>query len=153
MSGLLSGSSRQSSDVLVDLASANGATEAELLRLHPGQTAELSPTAAPAIALAASVTQVEPVVSDGRFALWLKAHVRHERVFPGGTCRVRVTLEEKHDALSVPADAVRREGGQAYLDVWKDGALSPRRVEVGATSEGRAEILDGVEAGETVKRG
>ena len=125
--------------------------EARLLEVREEQEATLIPTAAGDVSLPARVTHVERPCSDGSFTVWLDARTRHERLFPGSTCRVRMIVAEKADALTVPASAVRREGGEAFVDVWSDGETIARRVEVGATSGGRTEILAGLEAGERVQ--
>jgi len=74
------------------------------------------------------------------------------RLKPGmfATMYLDVTLGE---ALLIPATAVIATGERNVVFVrTPDGMLTPRPVVVGARSEGRVEILEGLDAGETVVR-
>ena len=67
--------------------------EASLLEVRIGQSATWSATASPNAWLPAEVTEIDPVVRGGRFTVWLTARVRHERLLPGSTCRVRFAID------------------------------------------------------------
>ncbi len=121
-----------------------------LFAISEDQKATLVPTAAPDVTLPAVVTRVVGYSEDGQFGVWLRARTRHERLFPGSTCRIRMTVRSNLDALTVPASAIHRRHGTTMLLVWKDGDVIRRTVEIGLTSGDRTEILAGVEAGEKV---
>ena len=122
--------------------------EAMLYQMRAGQEATLVPTSTEGVSLRAEVTRIAPYSIDGRFEIWLEARTRHRRLYPGSTCRVRIQVSSNSDALTVPANAIRRRGAQAVVDVWKDGTAVSRPVSVGLTCGGRTEILDGLLAGE-----
>ncbi len=64
---------------------------------------------------------------------------------------MRVTLVlAARESVVAPEEAVVSEGGDNFVYVIADDRAQRRRVTVGARSAGRAEITDGVEAGEMV---
>lgn len=118
--------------------------------IRPEHPAMLVPTSLPNVALRAHVEQVGLVPVDGRIGITLRADVRHERLFPGSHCRVRLTLRDEPHAITVPSNAIERVGGMATLRV-REGTLTVRRtVRVGLTHAGRTEVLQGLEAGDVV---
>lgn len=69
---------------------------------------------------------------------------------PGFLARVTFALGARTDTHLVPASAVVGDAGTPAVFVVENGAASRRRVETGLTSQGRVEILSGVEPGEIV---
>lgn len=69
---------------------------------------------------------------------------------PSMRCRGEIILGDVEDALSVPIQAVFREGQIAFVYVPKDGGFAPRPVSLGRSSEMEVEILDGLAEGDTV---
>lgn len=121
-----------------------------LFAISEDQGATLIPIAVPDVTLPAVVTRVVGYSEDGQFGVWLRARTRHERLFPGSRCRVKITVRNNLEALTVPKSAIHRHDGATILRVWKDGVATRRTVEIGLTSGDRTEILAGVEAGEKV---
>jgi multidrug resistance efflux pump len=64
--------------------------ENRLFEISVGQEATLVPTAVPLVSLPATVIRIVPYSSDGQHEVWLCARTRHERLFPGSTCRVKI---------------------------------------------------------------
>lgn len=70
---------------------------------------------------------------------------------PGMFVEVALPGESLRDVLSVPSAAVQEIDGQAVVFVHKGGDEFQRRdVSVGATSDGRVQILAGLQSGESV---
>lgn len=70
---------------------------------------------------------------------------------PGMFVEVALPGESLHDVLSVPSAALQEIDGQALVFVHKGGDEFQRRdVSVGATSDGRVQILAGLQPGESV---
>src|SRR5437867_3805301 len=71
---------------------------------------------------------------------------------PAGTpVQVEILAEEHSDVLLVPSGAIVREGSDSFLfTVDAEGRAHRRKVNVGITSGGQAEILSEVSAGERV---
>lgn len=69
---------------------------------------------------------------------------------PGMFARVSLILQKKENVVTVPEEAVVQKGDQSFVYVVKDGKAVERPVTVGLLAEGRAEIVEGVAAGEPV---
>lgn len=59
-------------------------------------------------------------------------------------------LLDRREALTVPTTAILSDGSENHVQVVKDGVIETRPVTPGLIWDGRREILDGLEAGETV---
>jgi multidrug efflux system membrane fusion protein len=73
------------------------------------------------------------------------------QLWPGAFVNAHLRLDLRHEALSVPTQAVQR--GRDGLFVWlvqPDKTVAPRPVKVGQTLAGRSLIEDGLEQGQTV---
>jgi Cu(I)/Ag(I) efflux system membrane fusion protein len=126
--------------------------EAELSLVAPGQPAEVALPYAPGRRFEATVAWVYPQLEADRRT----ARVRLELENPDLVLRPDMYADVfLHRALgprlTVPEGAVLRAGDRSFvfLDLG-DGRLRPQRVETGLASEGRVEILAGLEEGERV---
>lgn len=69
---------------------------------------------------------------------------------PGFLARVTLPLRTAEGAVTVPASAVVGENGTEAVFVVHDGVASRRPITTGLVSEGRVQIVAGVEAGDEV---
>lgn len=127
--------------------------EEKLLEIREMQRAVARPGLVPDLELPAVVSEVVPAGEKGRYRVLLDVQETDARLLPGSSVKVRVAFYEKDDAVTVPVGAVERQGGESrvYVKTDEDGAFQPRAVKLGAKSDGRYEILEGLEAGETVR--
>jgi HlyD family secretion protein len=73
------------------------------------------------------------------------------RLMPEMTANVTIILDQRDDALQVPAEAVWRNKGQRLVEVQlADGKTEERPVEIGITDGVMQEITSGLKAGEQV---
>ncbi len=124
--------------------------EADVLQVAEGQAVEVLPTVDPRKPIPARVARVAGASADGQYAVGIDLSAPDERLMPGFTCKAKVTVARRDDAVTVPAGSVRVDGERKLVDVVADGRTTAREVEVGATSGGRTEIKKGLEAGERV---
>ena len=73
-----------------------------------------------------------------------------ERLRPGLTARVEVTVYEGRDVVLVPRVAIRREGERSMVRVAGRGGVEWREVAVGRLGRAEAEIVEGLAEGEVV---
>ena len=73
-----------------------------------------------------------------------------EGLRPGMSCAIEILIEELQDAVHVPVQCVFRSGRQTYCYVRGGGDPQRRPVRVGRYNELWVQILEGLEAGETV---
>ncbi|HEX6939190.1 MAG TPA: efflux RND transporter periplasmic adaptor subunit [Longimicrobiales bacterium] len=69
---------------------------------------------------------------------------------PGFLARVRFALSAREGARLVPASAIVGDAGSPAVFIVRDGRAFRRTVETGLTSEGRVEIVAGLDPGERV---
>jgi membrane fusion protein, multidrug efflux system len=75
------------------------------------------------------------------------------RVRPGYLARVRFALDERPNALAIPADAVLRRDGQAIVYVVKENRVEGRTIKAGVERDGWVEVLNGLDEGSRVAAG
>ncbi|GBD10510.1 Multidrug resistance protein MdtA [bacterium HR23] len=69
----------------------------------------------------------------------------------GMTVSARIIIDQKENALVVPARAVRTEGGKQVVEVIQaDGKRALREVKVGMSGDQGVEIVEGLQEGETI---
>lgn len=69
---------------------------------------------------------------------------------PGANINARIRAQVVDDAVTIPKAALRRENGQLGVFVLEGGRLAWRVVEVGISSETRAEVRRGLKPGDLV---
>jgi multidrug efflux pump subunit AcrA (membrane-fusion protein) len=97
------------------------------------------------------VDRVAPVAEEGTRTLTVYVLIENEeRTLLGGMFATgEIVTAEAPDALAVPREAIREEGGNHVL-VLEDGVLARRDVTVGEEWGGGLVQVEGVEAGEQV---
>ena len=119
-------------------------------RLAPGLTVELLP-AGGGEAHEAEISELRPTIGTASRSIDAIINIPN----PGGwrsgaSVTGTVVLETREDALSVPENSViRRPVGQVVY-VIEDERAHQREVQTGVRINGRVEIRNGVEAGETI---
>ncbi|MET0349017.1 MAG: efflux RND transporter periplasmic adaptor subunit [Rhizobacter sp.] len=103
-------------------------------------------------------------IAEGRLATFdnqldtatgtLKLKARFENgddaLFPNQYVKVRLTLGERPDAVTIPGDAVQYGESGPFAYVVKDGKAELRTLSLGITQDDRIEVLKGVGDGEAV---
>ncbi|MDR0431025.1 MAG: efflux RND transporter periplasmic adaptor subunit [Tannerellaceae bacterium] len=74
----------------------------------------------------------------------------NETIQPGRYLSVEVTKREIKDALAVPSEAIIPEMGKSIIYLYKGGEAYPQEIITGLRTESRVQVLDGVQAGDTV---
>ncbi|WP_432501150.1 efflux RND transporter periplasmic adaptor subunit [Kineococcus arenarius] len=142
--------------------------ESDVLRVRPGQSAEVGVDAVEDSTYRGTVTSVDPAATaTGAGAVTYTVRLSFDggttddgqdapTPLPGMSAAVSLVVQEATDAVRVPAGAVLRpgsDGGDADSDaVWvvSDGAAELRPVTVGVRGQGAVEVLEGLRAGERV---
>lgn len=129
-----------------------GVEESQIGQIREGQEAEVTVAAYPGEAFAARVASIAPS-ADPRsrtFAVRVRPEDAGGKLRPGMFAQVRIVAREKEGALLVPKEAAVTRAGQSVVFVVKGEAVEQRGVKVGMASNGRVEVLSGLEAGEEV---
>jgi RND family efflux transporter MFP subunit len=119
-------------------------------QLRPGLAVTLDQPARPGQSVTGTITEVRPMVGTNNRAFEALVQLPAATDWPpGGTLNARVVLASREGVVVPVACVVRRPAGDVVYVVSGD-KVAERKVTVGIRNAKRAEILTGVEAGETL---
>jgi hypothetical protein len=128
-------------------------------RIRPGQKVAVYSDAMPSVPVTGEVQSVSVLAASGG---WRDPNRRDYTVRvaldadpalglkPSMRCKAEILLDRVQDSLSVPIQAIFRQGSIAYVYVGNGGGFDQRQVRLGRSSELRVEILGGVTEGDRV---
>src|SRR5256714_10161862 len=121
-------------------------------RLRRGQLVSFQVAALPRKNFSGEVVFVDPVVSLPGRTILIKARVPNSehRLQAGMFIEARLATDIRPNAVVVPEDALLPMQGATLVWVVKEGKANQRQVSVGVRTAGWAEVLSGVEAGDSV---
>jgi RND family efflux transporter MFP subunit len=130
--------------------------EAYINRVKPDQRVEATLDAYPDAPLAARVVNIVPTADRTKATVRVRIGFDKldPRILPDMGIKVRFLDDAPAPAanagprIRVPAAAVQREGGNAYVWVVSDGRVERRAVTVGAENDGNIEVRAGVANGD-----
>jgi len=128
-------------------------SELEVVEIEPGAIVEVRLDAFPARAFAGRVRRVFPAADPATRLVPVEVALQGEAAAtarPGFLARVTFGLQAKENVLLVPASAIVGGEGNEGVFVVETERVERRPVRVGLTSQGRVEILQGLEAGELI---
>lgn len=122
--------------------------------LHSGQTAKISVLALPGRTFEGVVTEVYSTVDPNTHRVTLRLQVAdpNDELRSGMLCDVVIALQQPENTVGIPESGVVREG-DGTMTVWVTSDRSTfyqRIVKTGLREDGRVQILQGVQPGETV---
>ncbi len=128
--------------------------EGDIVSIYPGQKATIELVPFPREEFFGEVLSIEEAgrVIDGVVHYRIKVSIEDppKRLMSEMTADVVVEVERK-ETLSLPREAIRRDGIKRYVYLLENGDIKEREVEVGLTdSYGFVEIISGLEKGEKV---
>lgn len=121
-------------------------------RLKPGQTVNATSAAYKGRTFKGSVSTIDPRVDQTTRTARLTAEFENadEALKPGMFLSVALEVSTKDDAVVVPEEAIVSEGLRHVVYPVKDNKVERRVVTLGQRQGGKAEIVDGLKAGETI---
>jgi membrane fusion protein (multidrug efflux system) len=121
-------------------------------KVRVGQLLAVTLDALPGQPFSGNVYAVNPQLDTAGRAVVLRAQMTNKGglLKPGMFARVRLTLSDTGDAVVVPEQAVAMQGEDQIMYRVVDGRALRTKVEVGQRRDGKAEILEGVGAGDTI---
>jgi len=102
--------------------------------------------------LEGGLVRLSPVLSERSRALRVEAEFANPdgSLRPGAFARARIVIDPTSRTLTVPAAALLEFAGIDKVFLVKDGRAEERRVTLGRRGDGRAEVLEGLQAGDVV---
>lgn len=127
--------------------------EKDIARIAKGQFATIKTKAYVDKVFEGRITWVSDTIDERTRTLKVRIEVDNDQRFlkPGMFVRASAVVEAKDGVLSIPASALRRQGGETIVFVDEGGGRFERRdVEIGVQSGDIVEIRKGVEPGQRV---
>jgi membrane fusion protein (multidrug efflux system) len=127
-------------------------------KIKPGQKTQLNIDALPGMPFAAVVQAVDPLIDANGRSVGIRGCVdnRQQQLRPGMFARVKTVFGVREKAMVIPEEAIVPQGGRATVvkvvpGEQPDTLVSQRVVvKVGLRQPGKVEILEGLEAGDSV---
>jgi membrane fusion protein, multidrug efflux system len=126
-------------------------------KISRGQSAMLGIDALPGRTYMAQIQAIDPLIDANGRSVGVRGCVDNRllQLRPGMFARVNTVFGVRENARVIPEEAIVPQGGKQYVIKLLGGAgeaRTSRRVEVkvGLRTPGKVEIVDGLEAGETV---
>jgi membrane fusion protein (multidrug efflux system) len=121
-------------------------------RLEPGQTVKATSAAYPGRTFQGKVSTIDTRVEQTTRTVRLTAEFDNpdEALRPGMFLSVGLEVTANNDAVVVPEEAIVSEGLRHIIYPVKDNKVERRVVRLGQRQGGKVEILEGLQAGETI---
>jgi membrane fusion protein (multidrug efflux system) len=122
-------------------------------RIRQGQLVEATSTAYPGRAFTGKIATIDSRIGQVSRAFRVRAVLPNPDLeLPAGMfMHVSVVLEER-PAVLVPEQSVLAEGDSTYVFTVQDDRATRRKVRLGQREAGKVEVLDGLDAGQSVVR-
>ncbi|HKW57041.1 MAG TPA: efflux RND transporter periplasmic adaptor subunit [Candidatus Acidoferrum sp.] len=134
--------------------------QADVLKIRPGQHAQVHLDAYPGLTLPASLVELAPLGHNGQFSQKVRTFTARfsiqgtdARLLPDLSAALDVELEAETDVLLVPRQSVAEEGGHAFVMLKKGSGFEKREVKTGAKNDLEVVVLSGLAEGDVVQRG
>ncbi|MBL8660419.1 MAG: efflux RND transporter periplasmic adaptor subunit, partial [Rhodospirillales bacterium] len=126
--------------------------ERHLSDLRAGQELELEVDAYPGRRFRGRVFAVDPQVDPGGRSIALRAEVPNPDglLRPGLFSRIRLVLNVRDDAITVPEQAIIPVGEERYVFTVVDGKAVKTKITLGQRGPGWVEVTRGLSAGDVV---
>lgn len=127
-------------------------------KVRRGQTAILDIDALPGLKYKAQVQAIDPLIDANGRSVGIRGCIdnRQLQLRPGMFARVNAVFGVRENARVIPEEAIVPQGGKQFVIKLLDGPGADTRttqrveVKVGLRTPGKVEILQGLEAGDTV---
>ena len=126
--------------------------EVYLRQVQAGQSLEIALDAYPNRSFDGRVLAVNPLVDAAGRSVVIRAQVKNQdaSLRPGMFARVRLITKDVSEALVVPEQALVPQGNEQFVFKVVDNRAVRTKVDVGQRRDGKAEILNGVAAGDII---
>jgi membrane fusion protein (multidrug efflux system) len=126
--------------------------QAELQKFSAGDTATVEVASTPNAEYSATIARISPTIDtrNGTFRATAVIDNAAGALAPGMFGRFTIAYEKHAEALVVPAEALIDEDDESAVYVVNDGEVVRRIVETGVETDGKVEILSGLDENDVV---
>lgn len=126
--------------------------ELYMSKLRPDQEIVIRLDAYPGEEFRGRIYAVEPVVDEQTRTILMRARIPNKgnKLKPGMFVRVAITLANRPNAIIVPEQAIWPQGHDNFVFRVVDGKAALTKIQIGNRQPGRVEIIQGLNATDTV---
>jgi membrane fusion protein (multidrug efflux system) len=126
--------------------------EIYLTQLGVGQSLQLTLDAMPGKTYEGKVFAINPLLDAAGRSVVIRAQVKNQdaALRPGMFTRVRLLTRDLQETLVVPEQAIVPQGEEWFVYRVVDGKAQRAKVDIGQRRDGKAEIIKGLQDGDTV---
>ncbi len=140
-------------EVRVDL------NQVDVLRVHPGQHAQMRLDAYPGTTFQAILEEISPLGHTGRFSETVRSFATRfsiqgtdPRLLPDLSAALDLDLGSENNVLVAPCQSVGVEAGHAFVWLQGPGGFEKRRVETGLRNDLEVVVRSGLQEGDVIRR-
>jgi membrane fusion protein (multidrug efflux system) len=123
--------------------------ENEISDIHVGQKVSVEPDNDPDRSFFGKVVRIAPEVDERTGTVKVTAET-HGEAIPGSFARVKIITDTREGKLTIPRRGLVSDAGDLYVYVAEADTVRKAPVRVGYQDEDHAEVLSGVEHGDSV---
>src|SRR5437870_10524467 len=133
--------------------------QVDLLKVHPGQRAEMHLDAYPGMTLPAVLEELSPLGHPGQFAEAVRSFGARfsvqgtdPRLLPDLSAALDVDLGSQKSALVIPWQSIGMEADHAFVWLKTTASFEKRSVQMGPRNDLEAIVVSGLSEGDTIRR-
>src|SRR5437764_12127455 len=133
--------------------------QVDLLKVHPGQRAEMHLDAYPGTTLPAVLEELSPLGHPGQFAESVRSFAARfsvqgtdPRLLPDLSAALDVDLGSKMSVLVVPWQSIGIEADHAFVWLKTTASFEKRTVQMGSRNDLEAVVVSGLSEGDAIRR-
>jgi len=133
--------------------------QVDLLKVHPGQRAQMHLDAYPGMTLPAVLEELSPLGHPGQFAEAVRSFAARfsvqgtdPRLLPDLSAALDVDLGSQKSVLVIPWQSVGSEADHAFVWLKTTGSFEKRTVQTGSRNDLEAVVVSGLREGDSIRR-
>jgi HlyD family secretion protein len=133
--------------------------QVDLLKIHPGQKAEMHLDAYPGMMLPAVLDELSPLGHTGQFTEMVRSFTARflvqgndPRLLPDLSAAMDLDLGTENSVLVVPYQSIGTESGQSFVWLKSSSGFEKRTVKIGRRNDLNAVVESGLAEGDVIRR-
>jgi HlyD family secretion protein len=133
--------------------------QVDLLKVHPGQKAEMHLDAYPGMTLPAVLDEMSPLGHTGQFTEMVRSFTTRfsvqgndPRLLPDLSAAMDLDLGSQSNVLVVPYESIGTESGHSFVWLKSSSAFEKRTVKIGLRNDLSAVVDSGLAEGDVIRR-
>ena len=133
--------------------------QVDLLKIHPGQQAQMHLDAYPGMMLPAVLDELSPLGHTGQFTEMVRSFTARflvqgndPRLLPDLSAAMDLDLGSEMNVLVVPYQSIGTESGQSFVWLQGSGGFKKRTVKIGRRNDLNAAVESGLAEGDVIRR-